>query len=348
MSPQILDENRDAIAGHVHAVHHRTGRPAWSPSTPPSRPPPSPTRSWPRSGESPRSACRARAPEGRHEDRSERTGHRHLRHGPAPGASAAPYRAAGRRADGREAYLAAGGGSPTGGEWAWNAHRVTWVRDDCVVKVPRSAYGEAALRRELSVRTCIHTRPAWPSWRPSRPHAGGARGRRPLRRRRGAAARRAADGPRPDEAVMAAVRAEVARRSRATAHEVLADDWVPAWFLAPAATVSTLLRRWGQRPGADSVTRWAYDVAASLEGRTCRVALVHGDLWPGNILLRRGAGLRIHGLGPGGVHRRGAARPAPPHPLPDLPRAGWADFFSDSVLRRLLTAGVHQGSWAPP
>ena len=191
----------------------------------------------------------------------------------------------------RAAYVAAGGRSPTGGEWVWNAHRVTWVRADCVVKVSRSAYGETALRRDLWVRTHIHEEPAWAAWRHQ---VAGTLGEYATAGRLAVVEERLPGLPllglMHDKAVMERVRVALADIRRTTAHEVRADDRLFAWFLRPATTVAALLRRRGQTMAADAVTCWATDMASSLEGGRCQVVLVHGDLWPGNILLRRGTG----------------------------------------------------------
>jgi Phosphotransferase enzyme family len=185
----------------------------------------------------------------------------------------------------RAAYRASGGRPGAEGEWAWNGHRATWLVDDRVVKVTRSAYGEAALRRDLEVRTRIHADPTWA--------AGRQVVARTLSEHRGSrfvvVEERLPGAPlverMHDDAVMARVRDTVAELHRATARDVPADDWTSTWFLDPAATVARLLRRRGHRRAAEAVTGWAHDVAGSVAGRTCRVVLVHGDLWPGNVLL---------------------------------------------------------------
>lgn len=188
----------------------------------------------------------------------------------------------------RAAYVAAGGRSPTGGEWIWNAHRVTWVRDDCVVKVSRSTYGEMALRRDLMMRTHLHVHPPSPAWRD---HVADTLGEYYSEDRLAVVEERLPGLPllglMHDKAVMARVRGALAELRSATAHEVRADDRLVAWFHGPAARVTALLRRRGYAVAADAISKWAADMAASLEGKACRVVLVHGDLWPGNILLRR-------------------------------------------------------------
>lgn len=191
----------------------------------------------------------------------------------------------------RAAYLAAGGRTPTGGRWVWNSHRVTWVRDDCVVKVSRSAYGEMALRRDLSVRTSIHAQPAWAGWR--------HRVAQTLGEHRTADRFAVMEELLPgaplsdlmhDPAVMGAVRDELGRLQTTTRHEVPADDRLCAWFLSPAATVSAMLWRRGEQDGVAAVTGWARRLADALEGTRCSTVLVHGDFWPGNVLLRRSGG----------------------------------------------------------
>lgn len=190
----------------------------------------------------------------------------------------------------RRAYLAAGGSSPTGGEWVWNSHRATWIRKDSVVKVARGAYGETSLRRDLAVRTHIHTDPTTASWKHqvARTYwAGDCLGRFTVVEQRLPGAQLV--DLMHDTGVLAKVVDELSELRRSTSHQVVADDRLFSWFQGPAWTVSGILRRWGDRRAADTVTAWAADTAAAMQGCTCRVALVHGDLWPGNILLRHGS-----------------------------------------------------------
>lgn len=190
----------------------------------------------------------------------------------------------------RQAYLEAGGCSPTGGEWVWNSHRATWVRKDAVVKVARGAYGETSLRRDLAVRTHIHTDPGTASWKHqvARTYwAGECLGRFVVVEERLPGV--SLVGLMHDTGVLARAVYELSEIRQSTSHRVHADDRLFTWFQGPASTVSGILQRWGDRRGADAVTGWAAETAYALQGSTCQVSLVHGDLWPGNILLHQGA-----------------------------------------------------------
>lgn len=190
----------------------------------------------------------------------------------------------------RNAYQEAGGSWPTGGEWEWNSHRATWILRGAVVKVARCPYGETSLRRDLAVRAHIHTDPATASWKDkvARTYwAGDSLGRFTVVEERlpGASLLDLMH----DTGVLSEVLEELSAIRRTTAHEVIADDRLFCWFQGPASTVSGVLQRWGNRRAADAVTGWANDAAASMQGASCRVGLVHGDLWPGNVLLQRGS-----------------------------------------------------------
>jgi len=186
----------------------------------------------------------------------------------------------------QEAYDAAGGKSRAVGEWVHNAHRATWVREDCVVKVARSPYGVEALRRDEVARNRIHAQQAWSAWRQLVPRTLAEH----VTEDRFAVVEERLPGmpltDRMDDAsLMARVRGRLGDLRESTYHNVIADDMVHTWFLDPGVTVAALLRRHGHRRAAAGVAQWANDIATSLRGTTCRVTLVHGDLWPGNILL---------------------------------------------------------------
>jgi hypothetical protein len=199
----------------------------------------------------------------------------------------------------RAALRAAGGpaapiGSEAPGQWAWNLHRATWVREDCVVKVARSSYGEAALRRDVDARACIHARAAWQAWRPlvARTlveHSGGGRLAVVEERLSG---RPLVTSP-PDERAVADVRRRIQQLGEATAHDVEGRSRTDAWLRRPAATVARVLLRRGRRGAADAVVRWASDTARAVEGTTRRVVLTHGDLWPGNVLVGPRGGVGV-------------------------------------------------------
>lgn len=174
----------------------------------------------------------------------------------------------------------------SGGTWLWNSHRLTWLLDDCVVKVARSRYGATALRHDRDVRRRIHTDPVGAGWRDvvSRTYwSGEVEGRFTVVEERLPGRSHAVtwSGEGPDRAALQ----ECAERQAATAHWIVADDTrLMAWLRAPAANVSGLLRHWG-RPGEGlAVSRWAARTAGQLRDNPFCAVLVHGDLWPGNVL----------------------------------------------------------------
>lgn len=191
----------------------------------------------------------------------------------------------------RDAYRTAGGVSPTGGQWLWSRHRVTWLRADVVVKVARLEYGEFTLRRERDLLTRISQDPRAAQWSgtvPAEVWTGIHNGRFV------AVQERKAGLPLAELAHERAMRDLVAEKIQeihaTTARPVVADDVrLMRWLLGPARNVADLLRRWGRGDLAGAVTGWAYATADRLRCQECRVALVHGDMWPGNVLLHRGA-----------------------------------------------------------
>jgi hypothetical protein len=195
----------------------------------------------------------------------------------------------------RNAYLAAGGDCPTGGQWVWTAHRATWIGKDAVVKLARAPHGELLLQQEESIRGRIHGAPSAAGWQDKVPYtlAAGRRGGRFVvveERIPGASLEPLMHDP----VFQQMVQDEMTEIRQTTAHELLADDnRLLTWFVGPARNVEGVLRRWGRPELGRRVVAWAHRAAEQLRGETCRVSLVHGDMWPGNALLHDG---RVSGL----------------------------------------------------
>jgi hypothetical protein len=193
------------------------------------------------------------------------------------------------------AYVDAGGLSPTGGTWLWTPHRTTWIGRDAVVKVARGSYGGVSLRQDRATRARIHTDPATEGWRErvaSTLWSGTTFGRFVVVEERLPGT--SLEPLMHDRALLASATDQLVELHDATRHRVVADDnRLMCWFRGPALTVSALLERWGRPRLGAAVTAWATRVVGELHGGECEVCLVHGDLWPGNVLMHGG---RVTGL----------------------------------------------------
>lgn len=167
-----------------------------------------------------------------------------------------------------------------------------------IAKVPTTAEAAAGLERETEVLTSLRADRRLGDWREllPRPVAQGDVGGRPYRADAalpGAppAGRLAMDDRRRLVAAAAETIAVLHERTAATASgdAALAERWVDARLcdLWPGAADGA-----GLPPRA---TRLRDELRATLIGGTFHVSWVHGDLWPGNLLVD-GRAERIHGI----------------------------------------------------
>ncbi len=191
----------------------------------------------------------------------------------------------------RDAYVDAGGQPGGTGTWLWTPHRATWICQDAVVKVARGRYGEWSLRQDESIRSRIECDPAVRGWSDAvaaTRWSGDRDGRYVVVEDRlpGRSLEAAASN---DPGLLDGIAEQLAEVHRTTYHLLTADgNRLMTWFCGPAATVSALLERWGHGRPARNLRAWADRTAEHLGGRPTRVCLVHGDLWPGNVLAQDG------------------------------------------------------------
>jgi Ser/Thr protein kinase RdoA (MazF antagonist) len=171
-----------------------------------------------------------------------------------------------------------------------------------VVKVPATAEGAAKLRRQAQVLSRL--------WRDGRLHALRAALPRPLHQGElsgryycveealpGRQAARAASRGRHARALLDASARLIDGLHAGTASERRVDAGaIDAWVHLPLRRLErfaeTRPRRGELRAAVD---RLRHDLTGSLLGRTVRLAWIHGDFWPGNILAEAGTG-RVTGV----------------------------------------------------
>ena len=154
----------------------------------------------------------------------------------------------------------------------------------CVaIKLALTPGAAAGLEREGAALAGLHGEERLAGWRALVPQrlAGGTMGRRRY------AVDTAVAGMSGDRAVLAAVEEAAAEAigelHRRTAAEVrIGDELAEQWVRAPAA----LLARHSGRRAARAILGLAEALERALHGRTVAAGWVHGDFWPGNLLVR--------------------------------------------------------------
>lgn len=189
-------------------------------------------------------------------------------------------------------------GSPPPG--AWRVQRATWTEGDmtvitvalpgqppaAVLKLPYSAAGAASLRRQHAVLTRLRAEPALGPWRALLPTvlcAGTVEGRfitvedaLPGRAMRDSLTGASAQVGAPISLALSAI-AELHRR---TARTVVVDaGLLDRWIDTPLRSLAPIVHDGG------ALARLARDLHSALAGQTVSVGWIHGDFWPGNLLV---------------------------------------------------------------
>lgn len=153
-----------------------------------------------------------------------------------------------------------------------------------VVKAPATAHACAAQRRETAVLAELHAESRLGDWRRLLPvaRATGTVAGRPYRVDAALPGEPMGGGPRLLEAASECVGA----LHRATATAVEGDEaLLRAWVDAPAQAIAEAAHR-RERERLEALRR---ELRAALAGRTLPASWIHGDFWPGNLLVSSGA-----------------------------------------------------------